>query len=561
MHRRTGIFARGRGWIALPAAVLGLSNCATPDGTWELDPNEAPIEVIHAALVSPTKILAIGGSQYNCCYKWGYIAAYVYDIPGKSWTSVGGPYVFTGDKENVDAFCSGMVQDGWAQGNIIVAGGLRDVVTKNGQGILRAARFNAALSNWTQLGDLPARRYYPTLVSGLDHVMMFAGADNLNDDRIFKKLRDQNTWIDTKVSHRTTATYPRVHLLPDGRYFIVSPEAKTGRNYYYHSSNYLTEAGPAVVPGFEQDGNIYKGFHFSSVLLPLKPLGGAYPEAKVLITNGLVYYTRDAMNPNSSWVPTQARPKESGFPMERPDATATLLPTEQVFLDGGTVGGSDAKAVKRPELYGVDIGGSLWGETWSLQPPATVTRNYHSVSLLLPDGRVWTAGSNKNATGSQCTSELGCSAAGPDNRERRVEIFAPWYYNNPDPALARPVITSCPEMPGIGTNYTIGIGGNKGTDIKKVVLIRTGSVTHSWNNDQRLVRLDIVSSTASSVTVKSPYTFAAAPAGTYLLFVLKTGPAKSSPLIPSEGCWLQRPTVQIPKPPIEIPPKRPLDIR
>jgi hypothetical protein len=74
MHRRTGIFARGRGWIALPAAVLGLSNCATPDGTWELDPNEAPIEVIHAALVSPTKILAIGGSQYNCCYKWGYIA-------------------------------------------------------------------------------------------------------------------------------------------------------------------------------------------------------------------------------------------------------------------------------------------------------------------------------------------------------------------------------------------------------------------------------------------------------------------------------------------------------
>jgi hypothetical protein len=244
--------------------------------------------------------------------------------------------------------------------------------------------------------------------------------------------------------------------------------------------------------------------------------------------------------------------------MERPDATATLLPTEQVFVDGGTINGSDAKAVRRPELYGVDIGGTLWGDTWSLQPPATVTRNYHSVSLLLPDGRVWTAGSNKDARGSQCDGNLGCSGEA-DQRERRVEIFAPWYYNNPDPALARPVITSCPEMSGIGTNYTIGVGDNKGTDIKKVVIIRTGSVTHAWNNDQRLVRLDIVSSTVSSVTVKSPYTFAAASPGSYLLFVLKTGSTKSSPLIPSAGCWLQRPTVQIPKPPIEKPPKPPVD--
>jgi hypothetical protein len=109
-----------------------------------------------------------------------------------------------------------------------------------------------------------------------------------------------------------------------------------------------------------------------------------------------------------------------------------------------------------------------------------VQRHYHSTALLLPDGAVWTAGSN-----------------GPSDVdggiERRIEIYRPSYGSN------RPTITDCP--PSIGYAYSFEVETPQASSITRVALIRCGSVTHGFNPDQRYVTLPFT--VKSSDTIRS----------------------------------------------------------
>jgi hypothetical protein len=78
------------------------------------------------------------------------------------------------------------------------------------------------------------------------------------------------------------------------------------------------------------------------------------------------------------------------------------------------------------------------------------------------------------------------------------------------------------------------------TDGHQVSLVAAGSVTGSFNSDQRLIWLDITTKTPSTATVAIPYNDAVAPPGDYVLFVLKQNPRAGAPAIPSIGCWTKR---------------------
>ena len=122
----------------------------------------------------------------------------------------------------------------------------------------------------------------------------------------------------------------------------------------------------------------------------------------------------------------------------RVHSSATLLPTGQVVLTGGVTRENDQVSNgNNPEIYHtpIDLVNKAYlpdnvGHWEILQDPATVTRNYHSTALLMPDGRVWTAGGNgPNQPG------------GPPGAEQKlIEIWQPPYPPGP-----RPVITSCPD--------------------------------------------------------------------------------------------------------------------
>jgi hypothetical protein len=350
-------------------------------------------------------------------------------------------------------------------------------------------------------------------------------------DRIQTLAYGATSWVTTGVSMPTIGTYPRVSLLPDGRLFVASPSATNRKNYTFDPvSNVAALAGDTVVPESEP-GQIHgssDSWRGTGVLLPLVPSQNGYPHMRFALINGVEAHVKDLAQAKPIWKPMGTRPAELGSPSPmRAFANSTLLPTGQVLVTGGVAPPDhDSTAVKKAELYDPEQ------NRWLLTAAATVARNYHGVALLLPDGRVWTASASQDHSGSECGGI--CDGSGPEMTEEKVEIFTPWYYS-----VDRPVVTSCPaEIVADGRPFSIGIAPSRSAAVQRVVLMRAGSVTHSFDTDQRLIQLDITAATASSITVNSPYRAAAAPPGDYMLFALRPN-ARSGfkRWVPSVACW------------------------
>jgi hypothetical protein len=93
-------------------------------------------------------------------------------------------------------------------------------------------------------------------------------------------------------------------------------------------------------------------------------------------------------------------------------------------------------------------------------------RHYHSTSLLLPDGRVLVAGGGR---------------FGPDFPS--AEIYSPPYlFKGP-----RPAITSAPPVIQYNSHFTVGTPD--AARIARVALLRLGSVTHAFDENQRYCEL------------------------------------------------------------------------
>jgi len=213
-----------------------------------------------------------------------------------------------------------------------------------------------------------------------------------------------------------------------------------------------------------------------------------------------------------AWRPTSPRAMRE----RRLHANATLLPTGEVLVTGGIDAGAldlttpDARGVREPEIY------DPYADKWSVpKEPASEVRNYHSVALLMPDGRVWTAGSDHNAGG------------GLGARNLNTEIFAPWYYGDPD----RPYIKAAPSL--AYPNETIYVESTHAKEIERVVLLRCGSCTHAFNPDQRLLELEFKHPTGDALLVKLPPDNFILPPGPYFIYTIRR---KSGTLgLPSYG--------------------------
>ena len=148
----------------------------------------------------------------------------------------------------------------------------------------------------------------------------------------------------------------------------------------------------------------------------------------------------------------------------------------------------------------------LWDpatEQFTTMAPAAIPRNYHSVALLLPDGRVFSGG------GGMCGT---CATNHADG-----QIFTPPYLLNPDGTpRPRPSITSAPTSASAGSSISVS------TDraVAGFSLIRLGAVTHTVNNDQRRIALTPTLSSATTYTLTIPADRGVALPGYYMLFAL-----------------------------------------
>ncbi len=240
----------------------------------------------------------------------------------------------------------------------------------------------------------------------------------------------------------------------------------------------------------------------TSVLLPLLP--PLYLPRVVAFNSPNDTAFRIDIGEDPAWVATVPREGDAAG-SDRENGCATMLPTGHVVLTGGwrraTENDVDT-AIRQVELYdpGIDWGDGdfsgmerfvdLSGEV------AEVGRGYHSTALLLPDGRVWTAGSTMGS--------------GQTGAETRVEYYAPAYVGQSRPSLSAP-----PRTLRYGQSFTVEVD----RDIERVALMRCGSVTHGFDPDQRYVGC-VFTQDGDTLTITAPPNGNIAPPGPYMLWVI-----------------------------------------
>jgi hypothetical protein len=492
----------------------------------------AQILAIHAALLSNGKIVYFSGEQHDP----GQFAhgqfdhARLFDCTSFTVTSC------TPAPGISDLFCCGHAF--LPSGQLLIAGG-----TKRFDGFLgelKAWTFDPASSSFTSVPSMSDGRWYPTLITlGNGGVLAISGlnanAAMTDQNRSLEVFSSGSYWtVEGLLSYALDTLYPRVHLLPDGRVFFVSPmngQCMTWRSGTPTPVNLCSS--PFVGMGFSE---------YSSALLPLLPEEDYAP--RILVASIPQPQVIDLSVASPAWANTGARSLVGGLttPPYRFNGTLTLLPTGEVLSAGGEEQyGDEAHPVLGLEVYRPPT------NSWVTLPTSTaVTRAYHSVALLMPDGRVWFAGSNKRCDWSfhnsadfggmpEPTTLQEVTATGPvDNRELRIEIFEPWYFSRPD----RPTLTLDASSVGIGRQFKLE--SPQAASLSRVALMRAGSCTHAFNSDQRYIGLPFIVS-GTTVTATLPDNENILPPGPYLVFVLAQvlDPSGATLDVPSVGQWIE----------------------
>jgi hypothetical protein len=164
---------------------------------------------------------------------------------------------------------------------------------------------------------------------------------------------------------------------------------------------------------------------------------------------------------------------------------AVLLPDGTVFVTGGGRVEND-DPVMEPEIFDPAT------ETWTEDVPANVARLYHATALLLPDGRVWVAGTD---------------------HETRMELYSPDYLT----AGERPVVYTAPVSVTYGQIFSIPMPDP--AEIAAACFVRLSAVTHAFNMGQRYVPLDFAPTGPTELMVEAPLDPWLAPPGHYMLFL------------------------------------------
>ena len=114
---------------------------------------------------------------------------------------------------------------------------------------------------------------------------------------------------------------------------------------------------------------------------------------------------------------------------------ATLLPDGKVLVTGGSKSAQNPNQQSTDPAYEAEMWDPATG-TWQTMAGFTIYRGYHSVALLLPDGRVLSAGGNSAPA-------------------KSAEIYSPPYLFQG----ARPTISSAPTGVSYGQSFFVGTVG------------------------------------------------------------------------------------------------------
>ncbi len=461
-----GVTPRSAVTLAAPAVTPPQGDPAVV-GQWSA-PFSWPVVAIHTHVLPNGKVLAWQRLDSQLSTQ-----TYLWDPATGSFTQIFNP--------TTHLFCSGHAF--LPDGRLLVSGGHH---FSDGHGEPHTNIFDYNTNTWTRVSDMNAGRWYPTNTTlGTGEVLTVSGTF-FNGSQVVNNTLPQvwqttGGWRSLTGAQLGLQLYPWMLLAPNGRVFNSGPDRFT--RFLDTNGAGAWIGGPASNFGYRDYG--------SSVM---------YDDGKVLITGGgPPTNTTEVIDLNAA---APAWRFVGSMAFTRRQMNATILADGKVLATGGTSGGGFNNA------FGSVLAAEIWDpatESWSTMASMQIRRLYHSTAVLLPDGRVLSAG------GGMPAGEGGIDTDHPD-----AEIYSPPYLFRG----ARPTITSAPTTVNYGETFTVKTPDFN--SITKVTWIRLSSVTHAFNENQRINYLSFTKVVKGGLFITAPSNRNVCPPGHYMLFILNS---------------------------------------
>lgn len=467
-------------------------------GAWEVLDKQMPIRALHTTLLHDGRVLLVAGSGNDGnAFAAGTFTATVWDPASDTYLDIPVPY---------DMFCAGHAT--LPDGKVLLSGGTEafpeiDQGPNTFKGSKKSYYFDPADNQFHATNDMAGAHWYPTLTKLANGDMWAAGGlDEKAEGTVLTEMFDYATmsWLPSGQVPQTWSfwgTYPHMYLLDDGMMFYAGGHTfgnglpGTGASLYDWTTAQIWD-----VPGLrEKDMRDQAG----SVLLPpaqdqrVMIAGGGNTDTNLPAIN--LVDIIDLSQPSPAYQPGPALPgpgKAYLNLMNLPDRTVLAVNGAQYNRGGDVL----TAALYQP-------GDNVWRSI----DPDPIGRNYHSTSLVLPDGKVVIFGSNP-----------------ADNSfETRVSVYSPPYLFRG----TRPTITAAPDSATYGEAFDLQVTG----DVVSASLLTPMSATHQTDTNARLVDVPIVG-TGATRAAQIPDNANLLPPGPYMLTVLDAAG------VPSVAEWM-----------------------
>lgn len=470
------------------------------DDSWELLEN-SPIFIVHGALLPNGRVLVFSGAAER-----NYpLEARIWDPATKQLT----PSVIPLPE---DFFCSDHTF--LADGRLLVIGGDTNGAghTNNRCYFFTADPANPDTGSFAPTANMAHARWYPTALRlGDGRVLAFSGNSPLAEE--VEVFDGAGAWNGVSGANRAFGElYPGMHLLPSGEIFY-SRAGWAGASGT--QTAYLTLTGATTGNwtdyGQQQFYDRQEGMSLLMIDTTVSPV-----RTRLFVFGGGVSGIATAKNNQSAEViefnggiagSSWKRLKDMNF--ARTNINAVVLPNGKILIVGGHSNGQkwSPTPILPTEIYDPEA------DTYTTGATLNFPRQYHSVCVLLPDGRVYAAG--------------GVAPGTTDDDQHSMELYTPGYLTG----AAQPTITNVPAVLVFGDSFTIDTP--QAAEIESIVLLAPISVTHHTDSGQRYIKLPIQSRTANTLVSQAPANGNIAPPGFYMLFIVKNNG------IPSVGRFVQ----------------------
>jgi YVTN family beta-propeller protein len=468
VRRRFDAFRAFAALIGLAGASAAVAN--NVQGAWS-PVYDWPLIPIHAVLTPDARLFTYGtdGSGRQTAY-------FIYDL----WDPAMGP---TGGHRTLpnmtltDVFCGSQLVLP-TTGAVLLNGGdnWTGTATTN-TGNRNSTLLDLSSDTLSRQNDMNRARWYSTsttLLNGETYIQGGSGGTDRPEIRGADGVYRLLTGADTSALQYQ---YPRNFIAPDGRVFGYD---SNGNMYYVSTAGTgaITRVGtlPAANRGSDASAAMFRPGR-------ILQFGGASNGAAVIdITSGTPVVSATA-------------------PMlrQRRLASATVLPDGKVLATGGS---ANWNVMDATTSYNAEIWDPATGQ-WTIGANHVRARLYHSTAVLMPDASVFVGGGG---------------APGPQVNRNFEYYYPPYLFDANGQRAARPVIVDWPQDVAIGRTLTLRTQAAS-APIARVTMVKTSSVTHGWNMEQRFVELTFRAD-GDLLSVQAPTRAADAPPGYWLLFVI-----------------------------------------